>query len=197
MSSPFSALQLDALGELANIGSGTAAGALSSMLGRPVDVTVPNARALPLADAVDAAGPADSPITAVALPVLGELDAIVLMLFSETDAAVLCELFGVEPGSEMGVSALCEVGNILGASYLGALGETTGLALEPGPPQAAADMLGAVVSSVLAAGSASAEVALMLDSSLVVEGTDCSLSFMLVPSTISVQELFERLGIGR
>ena len=195
--SNFSDLQLDALGELANIGSGTAAGALSSMLGRPVDVTVPNALALALADAVDAAGPADSPITAVALPVLGALDAIVLMLFSETDAEVLCELFGVEPGSEMGISALCEVGNILGASYLNALAATTGLELEPGPPQAASDMLGAVVSSVLAAGSASAEVALMLDSSLVVEGTDCSLSFMLVPSTISVHELFERLGIGR
>ena len=195
--SRYTDLQLDALGELANIGSGTAAGALSSMLGRPVDVTVPNALALPLADAVDAAGPADSPITAVALPVLGALDAIVLMLFSETDAEVLCELFGVEPGSEMGISALCEVGNILGASYLNALAATTGLELEPGPPQAASDMLGAVVSSVLAAGSASAEVALMLDSSLVVEGTDCSLSFMLVPSTISVHELFERLGIGR
>jgi chemotaxis protein CheC len=195
--SSFSDLQLDALGELANIGSGTAAGALSSMLGRPVDVTVPNALALALADAVDAAGPADTPVTAVALPVLGELDATVLMLFSETDARVLCELFGVEPGSELGVSALCEVGNILGASYLGALGETTGLALEPGPPQSASDMLGAVVSSVLAAGSASAGHALVLDSSLVVEGTDCSLSFMLVPSTISVHELFERLGLGR
>ena len=195
--SSFSDLQLDALGELANIGSGTAAGALSSMLGRAVDVTVPNALALTLADAVDAAGPADAPVTAVALPVLGELEAIVLMLFSDTDTQVLCELFAVEPGSEMGVSALCEVGNILGASYLGALGETTGLELEPGPPQAASDMLGAVVSSVLAAGSASAEVALVLDSSLVVEGTDCSLSFMLVPSTIDVHELFERLGIGR
>ena len=195
--SNFSDLQLDALGELANIGSGTAAGALSSMLGRPVDVTVPNALALPLADAVDAAGPADSPITAVALPVLGALDAIVLMLFSETDAQVLCEVFGVEPGSEMGISALCEVGNILGASYLNALAATTGLELEPGPPQAVSDMLGAVVSSVLAAGSASAEVALVLDSSLLVEGTDCSLSFMLVPSTINVHDLFERLGLGR
>ena len=46
MSSPYSDLQLDALRELANIGSGTAATALSSMLGRPVDVSVPSARAL-------------------------------------------------------------------------------------------------------------------------------------------------------
>ena len=41
-------VQLDALREIANIGSGTAATALSSMLGRPVDISVPTALALPV-----------------------------------------------------------------------------------------------------------------------------------------------------
>jgi chemotaxis protein CheC len=191
----FTDQQLDALGELANIGSGTAAGALSTMLGRPVDVSVPDARALPLAEAVDAAGPPEEPVTAIALPVLGDLEGIVLMLFTQRDADGLCALFGVEAGSEMGLSALNEVGNILGASYLGALATTTGLALEPGPPQAAQDMLGAVVSSVLAASAATTEIALMLDSSLTVEGEGSSLSFMLVPSTAGVHELLARLGL--
>ncbi len=195
--STFTALQLDALGELANIGSGTAAGALSTMLGRPVDVSVPDARALSLADAVDAAGAPEEPVTAIALPVLGDLEGTVLMLFRQPDADGLCRLFGVEPGSEMGLSALNEVGNILGASYLGALGATTGLALEPGPPQVAADMLGALVSSVLAARAATADVALLLDSSLTVEREGCSLSFILVPGTESVPELLGRLGLGR
>ena len=36
----------------------------------------------PLADAVDAAGPAEEPVTAVAMPVIGDLEGIVLMLFS-------------------------------------------------------------------------------------------------------------------
>ena len=40
---PFTSLQLDALRELANIGSGTAGTALSDMLGRSVDISVPNA----------------------------------------------------------------------------------------------------------------------------------------------------------
>ena len=47
----FSDLQLDALRELANIGSGNAGTALSSMLGKPVDISVPTAAALPLAEA--------------------------------------------------------------------------------------------------------------------------------------------------
>ena len=194
--STYSDLQLDALGELANIGSGTAAGALSSMIGLPVDVSVPNARALPLADAVDAAGPPELPVTAVALPVIGDLEGIVLMIFSPDDAARLCSVLGVEADTEMGLSALNEIGNIVGASYLGALGTTTGQSIEPGPPQAATDMLGALVSSILAASAETADVALLLDSALRVEGgNDASISFILVPSTASVRGLLQHLGI--
>ena len=54
MTSPpqYTYMQLDALRELANIGSGNAGTALSGMLGQPVDINVPAAAALPLADAV-------------------------------------------------------------------------------------------------------------------------------------------------
>lgn len=194
--SKYSAMQLDALGELANIGSGTAATALSGMIGQPVDVSVPNAMALPLADAVDAAGDPELPVTAVALPVIGDMEGIVLMLFVDDHAASLCTILGVEAGTEMGFSALSEIGNIVGASYLGALGQTTGLNIEPGPPQAAQDMLGALVSSILAASAETADLAIMLDSNLIIEETGAQVSFILVPSSKSVTELFTRLGIS-
>jgi chemotaxis protein CheC len=192
----YSELQLDALRELANVGSGTAATALSSMIGGPVDVSVPSALALPLADAVDAAGPAEAEVTAVVLPIFGDLDAIVLMLFHADDVAAISRLLGVEPGTEVGVSALGEVGNILGSSYVGALGMMTGLALEPRPPQTVTDMLGAIVSTVLASAAESLDIAFLLDSHLIVEGTACSLSFMLVPRAEGVTELLSRLGLG-
>ena len=145
----YSELQLDALRELANIGSGNAATALSGLLGRSIDVSVPNALALPLADAVDAAGPAEAIVTGVVLPVYGDLDAIVLLLFTPEDADELTGLLGCEPGSEVALSALGEIGNILGSSYIGALGSMVGLMLEPRPPATATDMLGAIVASVL------------------------------------------------
>ncbi len=196
MKTSYSDLQLDALRELANIGSGTAAGALSSMLGCPVDVSVPSANALPLADAVEAAGAPDEIVTAILLPIFGSFDAQVLLLFPPEDAATLCRLLGVEPDTEVGLSALGEIGNILGSAYVGALGTMTGLSLEPRPPQTAVDMLGAIVASVLAPGAEDTNVALVLDSDLIVEGTECSLSFMLVPSLEGVGELFARLGLG-
>jgi len=196
MKTTYSDQQLDALRELANIGSGTAATALSTMLGRPIDVSVPNALALPLADAVDAAGPADSPVTAVVLPIFGDIEAIVLLLFPPEDANVLCGLLGVEPDTEVGLSALGEIGNILGSAYVGALGMMTGLEIEPAPPESATDMLGAIVATVLATGAEETDVALMLDSDLIVEGAECSLQFMLVPSRNGIGHVLAGLGLA-
>jgi chemotaxis protein CheC len=72
----------------------------------------------------------------------------------------------------------------------------TGLAMEPEPRQSATDMLAAIVASVLAGRTAADEVALVLDSDLTVEGEDCSISFLLVPSQGGVRELLMRLGLG-
>jgi chemotaxis protein CheC len=193
--SRYTELQLDGLRELANIGSGTAATALSQMLGRPIDVGVPTVLALSLADAVDAAGPADAFITAIVLPIEGDVAGMVLMLFPPEDAATLCGLLGADPDTEVGRSALGEIGNILGSAYVGAFATMTGLGIEPQPPATANDMLGAVVASVLAAGADTTDLALLLDSDLIVDGAECSFSFMLLPSQASVDELLTRLGL--
>ena len=61
-------LQLDALRELANVASGSAATALSQMLAREVEINVPRALALPLADAVDACGSPEEMVAAIVIP---------------------------------------------------------------------------------------------------------------------------------
>jgi chemotaxis protein CheC len=190
-------MQLDALRELANIASGTAATALSKMLGRDVDLNVPKALALPLADAVDAAGPPEETVSGVVLQVAGGLDALVLLLFPLEHAQTLCRLLGVEARTEVGDSALAEIGNILGSSYLNALASMTGLPLEPGPPNLTTDLLGAIVASLLAQTVGESDVALVLDSELGVEGEACSLSFLLLPATGSAAEqLLAPLGLA-
>jgi chemotaxis protein CheC len=188
-------LQLDALRELANIGSGTASTALSSMLGRPVDISVPNTYVLPMADAVGAMGEPEAEATGVVLGVVGDMAASVLLLFEPNDAKTMCELLGVEAGTEIGESALLEIGNIVGTSYINALTSMTGMVLEPTPPAIATDMLAAIVETVLAERAAAGDVALLLDSQLVVEGADTSISFLLVPDAGGVDQLLARLGL--
>ena len=196
MPTQYTELQLDALRELANIGSGTASTALSSMLGRSVDISVPTARVLAFADAVEAAGPPEEEITGIVLGIVGDMPGTVLLLIPPADADRMCRMLGVEPDDEYALSALGEIGNIVGTSYINALASMTGMEIEPTPPATATDMLAAIVQTVLAGHALANDVALMLDSNLVVEGDDCSISFLLVPDKGGVELLLSRLGLG-
>ncbi len=196
MSTHYSELQLDALRELANIGSGTASTALSIMLGRSVDISVPTAEALPFADAVDAAGPAEQEITGIVLGIVGDLTGTVLLLIPPADADAMCQMVGVEPSDELALSALGEIGNIIGTSYINALAAMTRMHIEPTPPATATDMLAAIVETVLAGQALSSDVALMLDSNLRVEGEDCSISFLFVPDAGGIEMVLARLGMS-
>jgi chemotaxis protein CheC len=195
VSTQYTDLQLDALRELANIGAGNASTALSGMLGRSVDIDVPNALVLPMSEAVENVGNAEEEATGVVLGVFGDFEASVLLLFTPSDAALMCGLLGVEAGTEIGESALMEIGNIVGSSYINALAGMTGMEVEPTPPAAATDMLAAIVESVLAPRAAVSDLALLLDSNLVVEGEGCSISFLLVPDHGGVELLLSRLGL--
>jgi chemotaxis protein CheC len=192
----YTELQLDALRELANIASGNAATALSQMLGREVGLSVPRVLALPLADAVEACGSPDESITSVVIPLEGDIDGLVLLLISTDGAAALCQLLGVDAGSEIGDSALREIGNILGTACLNALASMTGLNLGPCPPHLTTDMLGAIVSSLAALQAASTDLVLVLDSELDVSGEPCSISFVLLPTDGGVTDLLTPLGLA-
>jgi chemotaxis protein CheC len=189
-------LQLDALRELANIASGHAATALAQMLGTEVDLSVPGALALPRADALAAYGTADVPVVTVVTPLEGDIEGDVLLLIPSSDAETLCRLLGVTPRTEVGDSALREIGNILGASYLNALSAITGLELAPCPPRLSTDGAAAIFSSLAAKPADNAELVLVLDSVLHVAELPCSISFLLLPTAGGISELLAPLGLA-
>lgn len=196
MTQTYNTVQLDALRELSNVASGTAATSLSQMLGRDVELSVPLVQSLPLLDAIRDSADADT-LSGVAIPVEGDFDAVLLMLIPAGHGETLCRLLGVEPGSELADSALREIGNIMGASYLGALGSMTGLSLFPAPPQLGRAGLGEILSGALAERRESSEDVLMLDSELEISDDDvCTLSFLLLPSTHSAYELLAPFGLA-
>jgi chemotaxis protein CheC len=192
----YTELQLDALRELANIASGNAATSLSQMLGRGVEISVPRVLALPLKDAVEACGSPEDTMTSVVIPLDGDVTGVVLLLISLEGAEALCRLLGVEADTEIGESALREIGNILGTSCLNALAAMTGLHLEPCPPHLTTDMLGAVLSSLALTQAASTELVLVLDSELEVEDEPCSIFFVLLPTDGGVSDLLAPLGLA-
>ena len=72
----------------------------------------------------------------------------------------------------------------------------TGLDLEPSPPELHADMLGAIVSTLLVSVSGAHELALVLDSELDVSGEPCSISFLLLPTSGQISDLLAPLGLA-
>jgi chemotaxis protein CheC len=190
----FSELQRSALLEIANIGSGNAATALSQMLGKPVEITYAEALLATLAEAADKIGAAAAPSAVVDTPVADD-GGKVLLLFPDGAGEQLCELFGTSIDDEMGRSALREVGNILASSYLNAVVEMTGMALAPQPPTIEVDLLGSLVSRSLA-GSRSDDPTVLMRSVMTVETSAASFAFLFVPQFGAVTSLLEHLGVG-
>jgi chemotaxis protein CheC len=72
-----------------------------------------------------------------------------------------------------------------------------GLGIDPHPPVALSDMLGAIVASALAAGAIETDLALLLDSELRVEDAQCTFGVLFVPTADGVERLLGKLGLPR
>jgi chemotaxis protein CheC len=191
----FSDMQQSALAEIANIGSGHAATALSMLTGRPIEVGYSKAVLTVLARALDELGEPMNRSALVDTPIMGD-QGNMLLVFPEDAAEQLCELLGTTMADEMGLTALQEVGNILSASYLNAIVEMTGIPLEPEPPQVEVDQLGRMISQSSATVGHANDPTVLMRSYLTVEGSTARFSFLFIPRLKSVELLLERLGVG-
>jgi chemotaxis protein CheC len=132
--------QLDAMREVANIGAGHAATALSQMTNRKIMITVPRVNVRPLEEACDMVGLPDDVVAAVLMHMMGDLTGRALLLFPERSARTLCDLLlrrelgTTAEFAPMEQSALKEAGNILGSAYLNALSDFMGMMLVPSIP---------------------------------------------------------------
>jgi chemotaxis protein CheC len=191
----FSELQQSALREVANIGSGHAATALSQLLGRPVEIAYSEALLTVLAEAIDRIGAPMSRSALVDTPIQAD-GGTVLLVFPDDTGEQLCQLLGTSMTEELGRTALQEVGNILATSYLNAIVEMTGMELAPEPPTVTVDLLGQLLSHSAASGGDPADPTVLMRSQLTIEASTAKFSFMFVPRIGSVDTLLERLGVG-
>src|SRR5881628_233523 len=86
------ALQLDALREVANIGAGHAATALSQMVGETIMISVPTINVSPLEDVPPQVAAPDEPVAAVLMHMLGDLTGRTMLVFPRHAALRLAEL---------------------------------------------------------------------------------------------------------
>jgi chemotaxis protein CheC len=146
-------VQLDALREVANIGAGHAATALSQMTGSTIMISVPTINISSLEDVPTQISEPEEPIAAVMMHMLGDLTGRTLLVFPRPTAMRLAELMLRRPAgtsNDLGTleqSAIKEAGNILSGAYMNALSEFMGLMLLPSPPSLAIDMSSAILTT--------------------------------------------------
>jgi chemotaxis protein CheC len=195
--------QLDAMREVANIGAGHAATALSQMTNRTIMITVPRVNIRPVEEACDAFGTPDEVMAAILMHMMGDLTGRALLLFPQRSARTLCdflllrELGTTQEFLEMEQSALKEAGNILASAYLNALSDFMGMMLVPSVPSLVIDLSGAVLTSTHLNFGHDREYAFCVETSFRLEGATQPLGghFLLLPDIASLRSIFDAIRL--
>jgi chemotaxis protein CheC len=197
------ALQLDALREVANIGAGHAATALSQMTNRTIMIAVPEVNVRALEEVTDLVGRPDEVIAAVLMHMMGDLTGRTLVLFPEGSARTLCDiLLRRSPGTtrEFGAmeqSGLKEAGNILASAYLNALSDFMGMMLVPSVPSLVIDLNAAILTTTYLNFGHDRDFVFCVETSFRVEGAIEPLRghFLLLPDTPSLRAIFDAIRL--
>jgi chemotaxis protein CheC len=195
--------QLDAIREVANIGAGHAATALSGMTNRTIMITVPRVYVRPLEDACDLVGAPDSITAAVLMHMMGDLTGRALVLFPQRSAHTLCDFLFRRPmggTTELGPmeqSGLKEAGNILASAYLNALSDFMGMMLVPSVPSLVIDLSGAVLTTAHLNFGHDRDYAFCVETSFRIEGAPEPLGghFLLLPDLASLRSIFDAIRL--
>jgi chemotaxis protein CheC len=196
-------LQLDALREVANIGAGHAATALSQMTNRTIMIAVPEVNVRALQDVTDLVGSGDEVMAAVLMHMMGDLTGRTLVLFQADSARALCDiLMRREPGTtrEFGImeqSGLKEAGNILASAYLNALSDFMGMMLVPSVPSLVVDLSAAVLTSAYLNFGHARDFVFCVETAFRVENAATPLvgHFLLLPDMPSLRAIFDAIRL--
>jgi chemotaxis protein CheC len=195
--------QLDALREIGNVGMGHAATALSRLTGKTVYLNVPRVMVLDTASMPEFLGEPERMVTGIHLRMLGNAQGNILMVFPLENATKMLETLiprktaTGEALTELELSALKEVGNILASAYLNALGELLRTPLLPSVPVMSIDTVGAVVEQTLAEFGEAGGKTLLLETEFFSSDERVNSQFFLLPDRSSLEVILSALGLGK
>jgi chemotaxis protein CheC len=197
------ALQLDALREVANIGAGHAATALSQMIGETIMISVPRINVSRLEELPPQLASPDEPVAAVLMHMLGDLTGRTLLVLPRRTATRLSQMLlhnhATTPEfSEMEQSAIKEAGNILSSAYLNALSNFMGMMLLPSPPSLAIDMSAAVLTTAYLQFGSDKDFVFCVESEFLMSDSDEKLRgfFLLLPDPASLNAILKAVHVA-
>lgn len=201
-------LHLDVLKEIGNIGAAHAATALSDLLNKKIDMRVPKVEMVSFNDMMELAGGSETVVVGIFLRIEGDIEGSMFFILPIEQANRFIKRlikddtfdFNHPPVSELGISAMQEMGNILSGSYLSALSDFTGLKIYPTVPGLSVDMFGAIISIGLIELSQVSDTVIVINTSIFeedyTEEETVRGHFFLLPDPDSFESIFKALGVS-
>lgn len=195
------AIQLDALREVGNIGSGHAATSLAAMLNTDIQIEVPSISLVNYDHVSQYLGGKDTRVIGLALGLEGDLDGVMLHVVERDFASQIIntfypkEIHTLGDINEMDLSAVKETSNITTAAYVNAMAQLTNLFINITPPIDDINTVEQVLKNASDRFDAIGSQVLYIDENLHWGNAEAKSSMILILQSDSLQKLFDRLRI--
>ena len=198
-------MEIDTLKEIGNICAGNATTALSKMLRKRVVLKVPNVNLVEFKDIAEFLGGPEQTVIGVLVQITGDINGMMMFLVRMEAGAILIRSlmgdFAPEEDSdgftEMELSAMKEIGNILASSYLGSLAGFVQMSIYPSVPFLSIDMANAILSVPAIEFGKTADQALLIESLFETNSESLCGYFLLIPDVPSLELILSALGVRR
>lgn len=194
-------MHYDVLREIGNIGAGNATTALSQMVNMKLDMHVPMVQLLGFDELAGHICGEESLVVGIYLFLEGDIDgSMMFMLEKESAKCLVNHLMGQmgnpdsDEFSEMELSAMQEIGNIIAGAYLSALSSLTQMTITSSVPFMSIDMAAAILSVPAIEFGKVGDKALLIETEF---GDDIMIKgyFILIPELESYDKILGSLGL--
>ena len=195
-------MEIDTLREIGSIGTGNAATALSTMLGKEVRITLPEVRIMGYNEAIEWIGGPEAVTAGVLVKMSGQMNGIMLSCQQlEFVNLVMHSMLGLtvrdyEELDELGKSTLVEVGNIAIATFINALAGLSGISVDLTVPAFAVDMQGAILAVPMAEYGGMSDYLMTIGGNFVCDNKQVQCRLLLSPDIRSLNFLLKKLGVA-
>ena len=191
---------IDVLKEIGNIGAGNAATSLGVLLDETVSISLPQVKIEDYDDVVNVLGGAEKMVVAVLINFSGDASGMIMFVLDIDDAERITDILVTEDDhseglSEMKISAIKEIGNILGSSYLGSIATLTNMRIEVSIPYVAVDMAGSVLSTPVIQFGAVDDKVMFIEESFNTEEKQLKSNVIMFAEIKTIKDILGRMGI--
>ncbi|MHC5269567.1 chemotaxis protein CheC [Enterococcus sp. LJL98] len=193
----FTALEIDGLKEVINIGGGNAATSISRLVNRRIDMRVPEVEILSYEAMYEQVMEDSEEVYAVISQILGDVRGVFLFVLSDETAKRMTEfMIGAKNASdEVTHSAVMEMTNIVSNSFLNAIGTLLEQQLISSLPVMQYDYFGAVISSTYMALEQYDEQVLIIRNEFFYDEERLDASLFFIPEMGVTKKILTALGI--